>query len=108
MYKTLVTAAMLCMAARCLAAEPAVDNERVMVRTLEGPGGRADHDFVAVSLTDKGTAVFGHRGDIPGKAGSQTVVIELKDHPVAPSPILQAIRWHSPAPAGTSCWRMIG
>ncbi|MGP0090708.1 MAG: hypothetical protein ACLPKB_12225 [Xanthobacteraceae bacterium] len=39
---------------------------------------------MAVSLSKKGTAVFGHKGDIPGEAGSRTAVIELKDHPVAP------------------------
>jgi hypothetical protein len=44
----------------------------------------AEHDFVAVSLTRKGTAVFGRKGETAGKAGERTIVIELKDHAVPP------------------------
>ncbi len=84
MHKTILTAALLCATAACLAAEPAIDNDRVTVRTVEGRGSAAEHDFVAVSLSEKGAAAFGHRGDIPGKADSRTVVIELKDYSVAP------------------------
>jgi hypothetical protein len=65
-------------------AAPIIDNERVTVWDTTGPLPPAEHDFVAVSLSKQGTAVFGHKGDIPGEAGSRTAVIELKDHPVAP------------------------
>jgi len=44
----------------------------------------AQHDYVAVSLFRKGTALFGHKGDIPSKDGERTVVVELKDLAVAP------------------------
>jgi len=39
---------------------------------------------VVVSLSRKGSAVFGHKGNIPGEAGTRAAVIELKDHGVAP------------------------
>jgi hypothetical protein len=65
-------------------AQPLIDNERVTVWDNNGPLPPAQHDFVAVSLSKKGTAAFGHKGDIPGGAGAHTVVIELKDGHVAP------------------------
>jgi hypothetical protein len=65
-------------------AQPVIDNERIIVWDTTSPLPPAKYDFVAVSLSKKGTAVFGHKGDTPGEAGSRTVVIELKDHPVAP------------------------
>jgi hypothetical protein len=71
-------------------AKPIIDNERVTVwdvawnKGQPNPLTRMDHDFVAVSLTKKGTAVFKHKGDTPGEEGERTVVIELKDHAVAP------------------------
>jgi hypothetical protein len=66
------------------AAEPIIDNERVVVWEATGKLPPAEHDFVAVSLSKKGTAVFGHKGEVPGREGERTVVIELKEHPVAP------------------------
>jgi hypothetical protein len=65
-------------------AEPIVDNEHVTVWDTAVALPPSTHDFVAVSLTHKGTASFGHQGDRPGKSGSRTIVIELKDLPVAP------------------------
>ncbi|WP_133166844.1 hypothetical protein [Solimicrobium silvestre] len=44
----------------------------------------AQHDFISVPLSHKGTAVFGHRGDISGEADARTIVIELKEHAVPP------------------------
>jgi len=64
--------------------QPVIDNERVTVWDTRNPLPPAEHDFVVVSLSRKGSAVFGHKGNIPGEAGSRTVVIELKDHGVAP------------------------
>jgi len=74
------------MAAVSQAAEPVIDNERLTVWDTTSALPPAQHDFVAVSLSRKGTAVFGHTGDIPSKDGERTVVIELKDHAVAPIP----------------------
>jgi hypothetical protein len=65
---------------------PIIDNERVTVWDTTSTLPPAKHDFIAVSLTKKGTAVLGHKGDIPGEAGARTVVIELKDHAEAPIP----------------------
>jgi hypothetical protein len=66
--------------------QPSVDNERVTVWDTTSPLPPAEHDFVAVSISRKRSVVFGHKGDIPGVAGSRTVVIELKDHLMAPIP----------------------
>jgi hypothetical protein len=62
--------------------KPIIDNERVTVWDTPNVLPPAEHDFVAVSL--KGTAVFGHRGDVAGEAGARTIVVALKDHPAAP------------------------
>lgn len=74
----------LAFAGLAAAAGPIIDNERVTVWDTGAPLPAAQHDFVAVPLSIPGTAVYGHKGQIPGAAGSRTVVIELKDHPVAP------------------------
>jgi hypothetical protein len=81
--------AMLCMltgsfAAFAQSAEPIVENEHVTVWDTSAPLPPSSHDFIAVSLSRKGTARFGHQGEIPGKTGSRTIVIELKDLPVTP------------------------
>jgi hypothetical protein len=62
--------------------KPIIDNERVTVWDMMDALPPANTDFVAVSL--KGTAVFGHKGDIPGEAGARNIVVALKDHPEAP------------------------
>lgn len=80
----------LCIAAAGQTVKPIIDNERVTVWDVTWPKGQAnplprtEHDFVAVSLTRPGTAVFKHKGATPGEEGARTVVIELKDHKVAP------------------------
>src|ERR1700693_2553313 len=81
--------AMLCMltgsfAASAQSAEPIVENEHVTVWDTSAPLPPSSHDFIAVSLSRKGTARFGHQGEIPGETGSRTIVIELKDLPVTP------------------------
>jgi hypothetical protein len=65
-------------------AEPVLDNERVTVWDTMSPLPPAQHDFVAVSLSNKGTAIFGRKGDVAGTTGLRTIVIELKDHPLTP------------------------
>lgn len=74
----------LCVAAASYGAEPVLENERVTVWDTASSLPPAQHDFVAVSLSRKGTAIFGHQGDVAGKAGSRTIVVELKDHPLPP------------------------
>jgi hypothetical protein len=74
----------LSVATTSYSAEPILDNAQVTVwdtTTLLGP---AENDFVAVSLAHEGTATFGHKGEDTGKTGERTIVIELKDHPLAP------------------------
>jgi hypothetical protein len=65
-------------------AEPAVDNDRITAWDTNGVAPPAQHDFVAVALSRKGTAFFGHKGDTPGKAGERTVIVELKGQALAP------------------------
>jgi hypothetical protein len=84
MLKIVVGVVALSFAALSYGAEPALDNERVTVWDATGVRPPAQHDFVAVSLSRKGSAFFGRKGDKPGKAGERTVVIELKDHAVPP------------------------
>jgi quercetin dioxygenase-like cupin family protein len=84
MIKTTCFALALGVAAFAHAAEPVVDNEHVTVWDTTTALPPSSHDFVAVSLSQPGTASFGHRGEVPGKAGARTIVIELKDLPVPP------------------------
>jgi len=60
-----------------------IDNERVKVwDTTESLGAMPD-DFVAIAFAS-GNAVFGHAGEIAGNTGARTIVIDLKNNPVAP------------------------
>jgi hypothetical protein len=86
MVKAILLALFLCFGSFAHGAQPIIDNERVTVWDTTSALAPAEHDFVAVSLSETGTASFGHKGDVPGKTGSRTVLIELKDHPVAPIP----------------------
>jgi hypothetical protein len=76
--------AALSVAALSYGAEPVVDNDRVTAWDTSGVAPPAQHDFVAVPLSRKGTAFFGHKGDTPGKAGERTVIVELKGRPLPP------------------------
>lgn len=90
MLKTIAFLLAFCLAGAGETVKPIIDNERVTVWDVTwvkgepNPLPRTEHDFVAVSLTKRGTAVFKHVGETPGEEGARTVVIELKDHPVAP------------------------
>ncbi|MDB6084202.1 MAG: hypothetical protein JWN43_2083 [Gammaproteobacteria bacterium] len=84
MVKLLVCTIGLSFAALTQGAEPIIDNEHVTVWDAGSAPPRSTRDFVAVSLSRKGTAIFGHPGDRPVKPGSPTIVIELKDLPVTP------------------------
>jgi len=60
-----------------------IDNERVKVfDTTESIAAMPD-DFVAISFAE-GTAMFGRAGETAGVPGIRTIVIDLKNHPVAP------------------------
>src|ERR1700689_5582217 len=84
MIKSVLCVLGLSVAAMSHGAEPIVDNEHVTVWDTTAALPQSQHDYVEVSLSRKGTASFGHRGDTPGKTGSRTIVIELKDLPVPP------------------------
>src|SRR5271156_4282130 len=85
MYKAVFCVFALSVAIVSYAAEPVLDNERVTVWDTTGAMSPA-HDFVAVSLSHIGSAILGRKGEVAGKAGARTVVVELKDHPLASIP----------------------
>jgi hypothetical protein len=84
MTKSLLCVLCLSFAAMTYGAEPIIDNEHVTVWDTTVALPPLLHDFVEVSLSRKGTSSFRHQGDTPGKTGSRTIVIELKDLPVTP------------------------
>jgi hypothetical protein len=84
MLRAVIILIVLSFAGPTHAAVPIIDNDRVEVWDTTSALPPAQHDFVAVSLSHKGTAVLGRKGEVPAKDGAHTVVIELKDHPVAP------------------------
>lgn len=84
MLNILFAAILVGFAATSFASQPTLDNERVAVWDTSGAMPPAQNDFIAIPLSRKGTAYFGHKGDVPGKAGARTVVIELKDHATPP------------------------
>jgi hypothetical protein len=72
------------MQAAALPVRAVIDNERVTVWDTASRLPAAAHDFVAISMSQQGNAVFGHAGDTVGTAGSRTIIIELRDHRLAP------------------------
>ena len=60
-----------------------IDNERVRVFDTTAAMPAMPDDFVAISFAG-GDAVFGHAGEGAGSTGARTIVIDLKNHPVAP------------------------
>jgi hypothetical protein len=84
MLRTTLFALSLMVTPAVQSAQPVIDNERATVWDTTEALAPAAHDFVAVSLSKKGSAVFGRKGDVPGVSGAHTVVIELKDAVVAP------------------------
>src|SRR5580700_5358008 len=62
-----------------------IDNERVRVFDTTSAMPAMPGDFVAISFAD-GNAVFGHAGGTASRSGARTIVIDLKNHPVAPLP----------------------
>jgi hypothetical protein len=66
--------------------EPLIDNERVVVWDTMNALPPSKHDFVSVSLSQLGTAVYGNQGEVPSQGGARTIVIELKENSPAPIP----------------------
>jgi hypothetical protein len=67
-------------------AAPIIDNERVTVWDAMNALPPAEHDFVAIPLTQESTVRLGHQGAVPSQDGARTIVIELKDNWPAPIP----------------------
>jgi len=63
------------------AVKPVIENERVTVWDLANPQLTQPVDAVVVSLA--GSAVFVPKGETP-KVSRRSIMIDLKDHPVAP------------------------
>jgi hypothetical protein len=70
--------------AAALAAEPVIDNERVAVYNTAEALPASTYDFVAIDLDHKGKAKWGHKGEVPGKNGSHSVIVELKGSKLPP------------------------
>src|SRR5580692_4154588 len=62
-----------------------IDNERARVFDTTSAMPAMRDDFVAISFAD-GNAVFGRAGETAGRSGARSIVIDLKNHPVAPLP----------------------
>ena len=60
-----------------------IDNERVRVFDATSAMTAMPDDFVAIAFAG-GNAVFGHAGETAGASGTRTIIIDLKNHPVAP------------------------
>jgi hypothetical protein len=86
MIRTLLLCAMLFQAGPQTAPKPSIDNDRVAVWEVASRGAVQPFDAVVVSLT--GNAVFVAKGTTPNDPGlsnaARSIVIDLKDHPVAP------------------------
>jgi hypothetical protein len=86
MLKISLCAFTLTFAALSHGAEPVLDNERVVVWDTTNALPPSRYDFVSVSLSQKGTAAYGHRGAMASRPHARTVVIELKDDAPATIP----------------------
>lgn len=80
MLRLALFALSLSFAALSHAAQPVLDNQRVIVWDTTSALPAAQHDFIAVPLSRLGTALFGRRGEVASENGSRTIVIELKDN----------------------------
>jgi hypothetical protein len=69
-------------AAAKLDVHPLIDNERVTVWDTTSRLPAAPDDFVSIAFKD-GTAAFGHAGDAAADGSTRTIVIDLKNQPVA-------------------------
>jgi hypothetical protein len=81
MLPTLLLCAMLFQAGMQAALKPVIDNDRVTVWDVSGS--TTVQPFDAVVVSSAGSAVFLPRGTAP-KIEGRSIVIDLKDHPLAP------------------------
>jgi hypothetical protein len=81
MIRTLLLSAVLLQVGLQTALKPVIDNDRVAVWDVTGSVTTEPLDAVVVSLS--GSAVFVAKGSTP-KVDGRSIVIDLKDHPVAP------------------------
>jgi hypothetical protein len=81
MFRALLVFAMLFQAAPQTALKPAIENDRVVVWDVTGSANAQPLDAVVVSLS--GSAEFLPKGMTP-KISGRSMVIDLKDHAVAP------------------------
>jgi hypothetical protein len=85
MIRTVLLIAMLLQGSAQTALKPVIDNERVAVWDVLGPTDTQALDAVIVSMS--GSAEFLPKGTpklAEGKPAGRSIVIDLKDHPVAP------------------------
>ncbi len=86
-YAVVLICAVLSWPISGLSAEaPLIDNDQVRVWETGADLPPLEHDFVVVPLSQPGTAMMGHQGQIPGGAGAPRVVIEIKDHALSAIP----------------------
>ena len=78
----LAGAAVLLTATASRGDEPIIDNDRVTIRRSSVSLPPEQHDYVAISLSKRVSAIFGKKGHSPLADGAPLLVIELKDHPV--------------------------
>jgi hypothetical protein len=81
MVQILLFCAMLFQAAPQTAPKPVIDNDRVTVWDVSAPTPAQPLDAVVVSFS--GSAVFLPKGATP-KIDGRSMIVDLKDHPVAP------------------------
>jgi hypothetical protein len=86
MLRTFAFMLALSSAAVAHGAAPIIDNERVTVWDTTSALPPAEHEFVAIPLSQEGPPVLGYRGTVPSKDGARTIVIELKGNSPAPIP----------------------
>jgi hypothetical protein len=83
---TLLLCALLFQAGPQTALKPVIENDRVVVWDVTGPATAQPLDSIIVSLS--GSAAFLPKGMTPkvggGKTAARSIMINLKDHPVAP------------------------
>ncbi|MGA2022047.1 MAG: hypothetical protein ABSH02_15760 [Candidatus Sulfotelmatobacter sp.] len=81
MLPTLLLCAMLFQTGMQAALKPVIDNDRVTV--WDASGSTTVQPFDAVVVSSAGSAVFLPKGTAP-KIAERSIVIDLKDHPLAP------------------------
>jgi hypothetical protein len=98
MVQVLLLCAMLFQAATQTAMKPVIDNDRLTVWDVTAPTPAQPLDAVVVSFS--GNAVFLPKGTTP-KIDGRSMIIDLKDYPVAPIPNTSGYPLAFPRPGST-------